>query len=134
MKTDYIYELKMKVRDYECDSQGIVNNANYQHYTEHTRHEFLESRGIKFSTLQEQGIVPVVARIVLEYKTSLKGGDMFYSRLNVKKEGIRYIFQQDIYRAEDEKLCVKAVVECVCIVNGRLKTHEIFDKILIPNS
>lgn len=134
MKTDYIYELKMKVRDYECDSQGIVNNANYQHYTEHTRHEFLESRGIKFSTLQEQGIVPVVARIVLEYKTSLKGGDMFYSRLNVKKEGIRYIFQQDIYRAEDEKLCVRAVVECVCIVNGRLKTHEIFDKILIPNS
>lgn len=124
----------MKVRDYECDSQGIVNNANYQHYTEHTRHEFLESRGIKFSTLQEQGIVPVVARIVLEYKTSLKGGDMFYSRLNVKKEGIRYIFQQDIYRAEDEKLCVKAVVECVCIVNGRLKTHEIFDKILIPYS
>ena len=33
---DYIYELKMKVRDYECDLQGIVNNANYQHYLEHT--------------------------------------------------------------------------------------------------
>ena len=37
----YVYELKMKVRDYECDLQGIVNNANYQHYIEHTRHEFL---------------------------------------------------------------------------------------------
>ena len=36
----YIFELKMKVRDYECDLQGIVNNANYQHYIEHTRHEF----------------------------------------------------------------------------------------------
>ena len=33
---EYIFELKMKVRDYECDGQGIVNNANYQHYTEHT--------------------------------------------------------------------------------------------------
>ena len=32
----YIFELKMKVRDYECDLQGIVNNANYQHYIEHT--------------------------------------------------------------------------------------------------
>ena len=41
---EYIFELKMKVRDYECDGQGIVNNANYQHYTEHTRHEFIESR------------------------------------------------------------------------------------------
>ena len=40
---NYIYELKMKVRDYECDLQGIVNNANYQHYLEHTRHEFLLS-------------------------------------------------------------------------------------------
>ena len=42
----YIYELKMAVRDYECDLQGIVNNANYQHYTEHTRHMFLRSCGI----------------------------------------------------------------------------------------
>ena len=29
---NYIFELKDKVRDYECDLQGIVNNANYQHY------------------------------------------------------------------------------------------------------
>ena len=37
---EYVYQLKMKVRDYECDLEGIVNNANYQHYMEHTRHEF----------------------------------------------------------------------------------------------
>ncbi|HAD03062.1 MAG TPA: acyl-CoA thioesterase, partial [Porphyromonadaceae bacterium] len=41
----YIFKLSMKVRDYECDLQGVVNNANYQHYLEHTRHEFLESLG-----------------------------------------------------------------------------------------
>lgn len=124
---NYIYELKMKVRDYECDGQGIVNNANYQHYTEHTRHEFIESRGVKFADLHEQGIDPVVARISLTYKTPLRGGDEFISRLNVKKEGIRYVFYQDIYRASDEKLCVKAVVECVCVINGKLGTHEKFD-------
>ena len=33
----YIYELKMKVRDYECDLQGIVNNA-MEEYTEFTSH------------------------------------------------------------------------------------------------
>ena len=127
---DYFFELKMKVRDYECDAQGIVNNANYQHYMEHTRHEFILSRGIRFSELHEQGIDPVVARITLEYKSTLKGGDEFFSKLNVRKEGIRYVFEQDIYRAEDERLCVKAVVECVCVIKGRLGTHEMFDKIL----
>ena len=32
----YIFETKMEVRDYECDIEGIVNNANYLHYMEHT--------------------------------------------------------------------------------------------------
>lgn len=127
---EYIFELEMKVRDYECDAQGIVNNANYQHYMEHTRHEFILSKGVRFSDLHEQGIDPVVVRITLNYKSPLIGGDLFISKLNVKKEGIRYIFEQDIYKADDEKLCVKAVVECVCIIKGKLGTHEIFDKIL----
>ena len=64
----YIYELEMKVRDYECDLQGIVNNANYQHYLEHTRHEFLLSTGVSFAKLHEQGVDPVVARINMHLK------------------------------------------------------------------
>ena len=47
----YAYELKMKVRDYECDLEGIVNNANYQHYMEHTRHEFLLQAGMSWMAL-----------------------------------------------------------------------------------
>ena len=26
---NYIFETKMEVRDYECDIEGIVNNAQY---------------------------------------------------------------------------------------------------------
>ena len=82
---DYIYELKMKVRDYECDLQGIVNNANYQHYIEHTRHEFLLSTGISFARLHAEGIDPVVARLTMAFKTPLKSGDEFVSKLYLKK-------------------------------------------------
>ena len=28
---DFIFSFPMRVRDYECDIQGIVNNANYFH-------------------------------------------------------------------------------------------------------
>ena len=72
MKTDYIFELEMKVRDYECDLQGIVNNANYQHYIEHTRHEFLLAQGISFADLHAQGIDAVVARLNMAFKTPEK--------------------------------------------------------------
>jgi len=124
----WIFETKMEVRDYECDIQGIVNNANYLHYAEHTRHLFLRSIGVSFADLHEKGVDPVVARMKLEYKTPLRCDDEFLSRLNLRKEGIRYIFHQEIFRAHDEKLCFRADVELCCLVNGRLANSEDYDK------
>ena len=121
---DYVFELPMKVRDYECDLQGIVNNANYQHYTEHTRHEFLRSEGISFAELHEQGIDAVVARIMMAFKTPLRSGDEFISCLNVKKEGIKYVFIQDIYRLPDRRPVLRATVDTVCLIEGRLRDCE----------
>ena len=48
-KADHIFSLEFMVRDYECDLQGIVNNACYQHYFEHTRHQFIKKYRIIFS-------------------------------------------------------------------------------------
>ena len=128
----YVYELKMKVRDYECDLQGIVNNANYQHYIEHTRHEFLSATGISFAQLHTDGIDPVVARLNMAFKTPLKSGDEFVSKLYLKKEGIKYVFYQDIFRLPDMKVVIKATVETVCVVHGRLGNSELFDTVFAP--
>ena len=128
----YIYELKMKVRDYECDLQGIVNNANYQHYLEHTRHEVLTSLGMSFAQLHEEGVDPVVARITMAFKTPLRSGDEFISKLYLEKEGIKYVFHQDIFRASDMKMVIKASVEVVCLINGRLSGTSIFDEVFAP--
>ncbi|EJX11085.1 thioesterase superfamily protein [gut metagenome] len=128
----YIYELKMKVRDYECDLQGIVNNANYQHYLEHTRHEFLSATGVSFARLHEEGVDPVVARLTMAFKTPLRSGDEFVSKLYLKKEGIKYVFYQDIFRLPDEKVVIKASVETVCVVHGRLSDSALFDEVFAP--
>lgn len=50
----------------------------------------------------------------------------------MKKEGIKYVFYQDIFRKSDDKVAIKAVVETVCVVNGRLSDSELFDKIFEP--
>lgn len=128
MQPEYVFETEMEVRDYECDIQGIVNNANYLHYTEHTRHLYLQSLGVSFAKLHEQGVDPVVARMNLQYKVPLQCDDEFLSRLWLEKQGVRYVFHQDIFRAGDEKLCLKATVELVCLINGRLGNSEDYDK------
>ncbi len=124
----YCYETRMEVRDYECDIEGIVNNANYLHYMEHTRHLFLKECGLSFADMHAKGVDAVVARMNLQFKSPLRCDDEFVSRLALKKEGIRYVFYQDIYRASDEQLCFKGVAELVSIVNGRLANSPDYDK------
>lgn len=128
MEAKYVFETEMEVRDYECDIQGIVNNANYLHYTEHTRHLYLLSLGVSFARLHEKGIDPVVARMNLQYKTPLRSDDVFVSKLGIRKEGLRYIFNQDIFRKADNRLCLRATVELVCLINGRLGNSEDYDR------
>jgi len=125
---DYIFETRMEVRDYECDIEGIVNNANYLHYTEHTRHLFLQSLGLSFSKMHEKGVDAVVARMNLQFKAPLRCDDVFVSRLALEKKGLRYIFHQDIYRASDGVMCLKSDVDIVCLINGKLGNSDDYDK------
>lgn len=126
-----LYEYKMKVRDYECDAQGIVNNANYQHYYEVVRHEFLEENGLNFYELHEQGIDAVVVSVYIRYKHSLRGANDFVCTVDsIEKDGIRYIFNQKIIRLKDNKVCSTARVETACMVNGKVGKPDLFDEIL----
>ena len=101
---EYRFKLELKVRDYECDVQGIVNNAVYQNYLEHCRHEFLMSVGIDFNRLTREKIFLVVVRAELDYKTPLRGGDDFWIGLNLERVSpLRFAFLQDIFRSSDQR-------------------------------
>ena len=84
------------------------------------RHEFLLAAGISFAEMYQAGITPVVARIQIAFKTPLRSRDEFVSKLRVRKEGLRYIFMQDIFRLPDHKLVVRGQVDTVCLVHGKL--------------
>lgn len=92
----------------------------------------LTSVGISFARLHEEGVDPVVARLTMAFKTPLRSGDEFVSKLYLKKEGIKYVFYQDIFRLPDMKVTVKATVESVCVVNGRLGDSALFDETFAP--
>lgn len=111
--------MEMTVRDYELDCEQIVNNANYLHYMEHTRHTFCAEAGLSFIDMHKQGIDPVVRKIEIEYKTSLHGGDRFISCLKVERKGPRFIFHQDIIKPEGD-IVASGIVTVVSIRDGKL--------------
>lgn len=127
---EFIYTLPFKVRDYECDLQGVVNNSNYQRYMEHTRHEYLESLGENFGDMHDKGVDAFVSRVDIQFKNSLRSGDHFISCLNMRKEGLRLVFDQYIYREPDKLLAAIGRVEIVVVENGKLTRGEYFDRLI----
>lgn len=127
----YIYEMPLKVRDYEVDSQGIVNNANYLHYLEHTRHEFCQERGVSFRDMQRDGIDPVVSKIEISYLTPLRLAETMTSCLWIERKGARFLFHQDIFNATGKQV-VKALVTIVALENGRLTRGELLAEAFAP--
>lgn len=113
---EYTHRINFKVRDYECDLQGVVNNAVYQNYLEHARHELLQANGINFAALTAKGIHLIVIRAELDYRQSLKSNDEFSicSKLQQLSK-LRFEFLQDIYRSSDQKLMLQARIIGTCL-------------------
>ena len=113
------FTTELQVRDYECDLQGIVNNAVYQHYLEHARHEYLNSRGLDFAELTALGVIIVVIRAELNYKQALRPGDRFSVSVSAKKLGrLKVVFDQEIRRLTDDELMLEAKITAVSLKDG----------------
>ena len=96
------FSVEMAVRDYECDLQGIVNNAVYQNYLEHARHLYLRTRDVDFVELTARGLHVMVIRAELDYLRSLRPGDVFRIRLHTERVSrLRMAFVQTIELVED---------------------------------
>ena len=115
-----LFSLEMKVRDYECDLQQIVNNAVYQHYFEHARHEFLQHLGLDFAALHGRGIDLVLVRAELDYHYPLRSGDRFVVTLELQfKRPLRFLFRQGIFRLPERRRIVTALFQGVSLRAGR---------------
>ncbi len=103
------YRVSMQARDHECDIQGVVNNAHYQHYFEHARHHFLKEHNLDFSHLALQGVNLMVQRIEIEYKKSIKAFQTFEVTVRpVQLSKLKTCFEQSIIDSENGQLIALA--------------------------
>ena len=94
-----VYTQEFRVRDYELDQHGVVNNAIYLNYLEHTRHEFLNILGIDPAAVAKEGRSLALSEIQVKYKGSLRSRDHFRVELDIEAvRGARVIIRQWIVR------------------------------------
>ena len=87
----------------------MINKTVYQNYLEHTRHQFLESQGLKLAAYFEQGLSPVITKAEIEYRSSLQSRDDFVVSLElVLLSKIKFIFLQEIRNIPDKTLILSA--------------------------
>jgi acyl-CoA thioester hydrolase len=125
------FKLEFEVRDYECDIEGIVNNAVYLSYLEHTRHSFLKEKGFSFAELARNGIHLVVIRIEADYLYPLRSGEKFYVTAALERiSKLRLGFIQEIFRLPDNKSILKGKVFGTSLnAEGQPKYFEELEKL-----
>jgi len=111
-----LFSVDFKVRDYEIDMQGIVNNSVYFNYLEHARHEFLLAKGVDFAALARDKVNLVVVRSEMDYKASLTSGDKFQVTVQFEQlSKLKFGFRQQVIRSSDQKLMLDALVTGVAL-------------------
>jgi acyl-CoA thioester hydrolase len=116
----YHFTLPIDVRDYECDLQGIVNNAVYQNYLEHARHQFLKQHGLDFAKLSAEGVNLVVVRAEVDYTAPLRSGDAILVGLNVERVSpVKFAFAQDIWKMNGKAEQLVLASRFVCAAMNR---------------
>lgn len=69
------FQVRIRVRGYELDTQGHLNQAVYLQYGEHVRWELLRAAGVTQDGLIASGVGPVALEATVRYRRELRGGD-----------------------------------------------------------
>ncbi|KAK9704949.1 hypothetical protein RND81_07G022300 [Saponaria officinalis] len=88
--SDFV-EIELKVRDYEVDQYGVVNNAVYSSYCQHAHHELLVSFGMNLEgTGRSQPIA--VSDLSFKFLAPLRNRDKFVLKSRVSHFSLARIF------------------------------------------
>ena len=112
------HQTLFEVRDYECDLQGVVNNAVYMNV-------FLKDRGDDFAEVTRQGIHLVIVRAELDYRSSLTSGDAFAVLTRFRQQSrLKYVFDQEIVRAGDSGAIILSATMTATALNEKGRPFE----------
>jgi acyl-CoA thioester hydrolase len=69
------FSVRIRVRGYELDPQGHLNQAVYTQYAEHARWELLRAAGVTREGLAGRGVGPALLKLTIRFHRELRADD-----------------------------------------------------------
>lgn len=106
--------MQKRIYYHDTDCGGVVYYANYLKYLEEARTEYMETRGLSIKELSDKGILFVVRRVDIEYKSPAHYADILDISTKLGKvKNVSFEFLQEIKLGD--KLLISAATTLVCI-------------------
>jgi len=106
-----LFKTNIKVRTYECDSYGHVNNAAFLNYCEVARVELLEKMGYDLDSLKKAGFLLVIVKIEMEYKKPAYANDELEVSVDwIERGKTSAAFEQAIHNCKTNELIALAKI------------------------
>ena len=94
------------VQYYETDRMGVAHHANYIHWMEEARIDFMDQLGFPYAEMERRGVVSPVKALSCEYRHSCTFGDTIRVAVTVESfNGVVLAIRYKMVKDNGETVC-----------------------------
>ena len=95
-----------KVQYYETDMMGVTHHANYIHWMEEARIDFMDQLGFPYAEMEKKGVLSPVKSLACDYKHSCTFGDEISIAVSVISfNGVVLTIGYDMRNPAGDEIC-----------------------------